>query len=241
MRLSAFQLAVASSVLLHSLAFSVVCAIRTGHGIGVTHASIGADRVLEITTPETVVPDVPATPIKVASTPVVLPAQPAAAVVAKKEAVSPLEELPQEWFELAMPERTEVHSEVNHALQAAAQALPVASVSPASTEVSGGAGESLAVSEGEESSSRVSYLSNPKPPYPRQARLRKEQGIVLLGVSVTVEGVPDEVRVKRSSSYVLLDEAALRAVRQWRFVPARKGEKAVPSQIEGPVRFDIAK
>jgi protein TonB len=90
------------------------------------------------------------------------------------------------------------------------------------------------------SSSIVSCLTNPKPAYPLEARRRKEQGLVVLAVVVNEKGCPADVRVIQGSGFLLLDEAAITAVKQWLFDPARVGTMAVRSQVEVPVRFRIS-
>jgi periplasmic protein TonB len=83
------------------------------------------------------------------------------------------------------------------------------------------------------------YRRNPKPVYPRVARHRRQEGLVLLSVKVSDRGLADRVTLKRSSGFVLLDEAALQAVRNWEFEPARIGPLAVASEIEVPIRFQL--
>lgn len=83
------------------------------------------------------------------------------------------------------------------------------------------------------------YRKNPEPPYPAAARRRRQEGVVLLQVTVAAAGRATRVEVKQSSGFALLDEAAVRAVRQWEFEPARLDSKAVASEIEVPVRFRL--
>lgn len=85
----------------------------------------------------------------------------------------------------------------------------------------------------------AAYLQNPAPVYPSQSRRRREEGQVLLEVFILVDGGVGNVRVKRSSGYPALDEAALDAVRRWRFVPARRGNEAIPYLYELPVGFSL--
>jgi protein TonB len=85
----------------------------------------------------------------------------------------------------------------------------------------------------------VAQLHNPKLQYPREARRRKQQGDVLLSVSVSEQGVPLRVQIKAGSGFALLDNAASEAVRQWRFEPARKGAAAVASEVEVPIQFRL--
>lgn len=83
------------------------------------------------------------------------------------------------------------------------------------------------------------YLKNPPPRYPSDARRRRQQGAVMLSVSVTPSGAPRMVQVARSSGHSLLDEAALEAVRQWQFVPARRGSQTVEGTVLVPIEFRI--
>ena len=83
------------------------------------------------------------------------------------------------------------------------------------------------------------YLRNPAPPYPAISRRMREEGKVLLRVSVMPAGTADSVEIKTSSGSTRLDESALRTVRQWRFIPARRGEIAVQSWVLVPVIFKL--
>lgn len=88
-------------------------------------------------------------------------------------------------------------------------------------------------------SARAAYLRNPKPAYPSLARKRGWQGLVLLGVLVAAKGHALEVLVKKSSGHGILDKAAVKAVRTWRFVPATRGGRAVRARLEVPIRFSL--
>jgi protein TonB len=77
------------------------------------------------------------------------------------------------------------------------------------------------------------------PVVPREARLNRWQGTVVLAVTVSPEGVPAAVVVQRSSGYALLDRAAVEAMWQWRFDPARRGGVAVEERIAIPITFRI--
>lgn len=86
---------------------------------------------------------------------------------------------------------------------------------------------------------RPDYAYNPQPDYPMLLRDQGVGGVVWLRVWVDREGRPGEIRLARGSGYRLLDDAALRAVRQWRFVPARSGEETLASWVEFPIRFTL--
>jgi protein TonB len=83
------------------------------------------------------------------------------------------------------------------------------------------------------------YLRNPKPPYPSLSRRMREEGRVVLRVLVTAEGAAGDVEVRASSGSARLDESALRTVRQWKFIPARRGHAPVQSWVLVPVIFKL--
>ncbi|MBF0367874.1 MAG: energy transducer TonB [Magnetococcales bacterium] len=88
-------------------------------------------------------------------------------------------------------------------------------------------------------SSRAGYLNNPKPLYPKLARRRGMEGQVLLTVEVDERGEPLQVKVKQGSGHAILDRSALKAVKKWRFVPARRGQMAIRASVEIPIRFSL--
>ena len=85
------------------------------------------------------------------------------------------------------------------------------------------------------------YLRNPPPAYPALSRRMGEQGQVMLRVLVTRDGAAKTVELHRSSGFGRLDEAALDAVRHWRFVPARRGAEAIEDWVLVPIVFRLAK
>lgn len=60
-------------------------------------------------------------------------------------------------------------------------------------------------------------LSAPNPVFPMSSRRKRESGTVLLRVIVGEDGRVDQISVQRSSGFPALDEAALVAVRRWRW------------------------
>jgi protein TonB len=83
------------------------------------------------------------------------------------------------------------------------------------------------------------YLHNPSPAYPRASRLAGQQGQVMLKVLVNDQGLAVSVHVQRSSGFARLDDAALDAVRKWRFVPARRGSAAIEDWVLVPIAFRL--
>ncbi len=87
--------------------------------------------------------------------------------------------------------------------------------------------------------SDAAYLNNPRPAYPLAARRRGDQGTVLIRVLVTAEGLAASVGLEKSSGHSALDEAALAAVKTWRFIPARQGAQAIESPYVVPIVFKV--
>jgi len=83
------------------------------------------------------------------------------------------------------------------------------------------------------------YRENPPPEYPPLARRRQWEGTVVLEVLVSAEGRASNLAVHESSGHALLDEAALKAVKAWRFAPGRRGTAAVAMPVLAPVRFGL--
>lgn len=83
------------------------------------------------------------------------------------------------------------------------------------------------------------YLNNPPPVYPPAARRMGEAGRVVLRVFVRADGTPAEIAINKSSGSVRLDQAALEAVRRWRFVPARQGDAPVEAPVLVPISFTL--
>ncbi len=87
--------------------------------------------------------------------------------------------------------------------------------------------------------SDAAYLNNPRPAYPLAARRRGDQGTVLLRVLVTSDGLAASVTLEKTSGHSSLDDAALTAVKTWRFVPARQGGQAVEAPYVVPIVFKV--
>ena len=86
----------------------------------------------------------------------------------------------------------------------------------------------------------VNALHNPKPRYPRSAVRKRQQGVVVLTVKVAADGSVANVAIAESSGHVLLDREARNTVMHWQFEPARYGEVTLQSEIQIPIRFDLA-
>ena len=86
---------------------------------------------------------------------------------------------------------------------------------------------------------RPRYLEAMRPPYPRRAREMGWEGTVVLRVEVKLDGTVGAVSVHRTSGYLTLDEAALIAVKRWRFAPPTDGAFSFSTVVDVPVRFDL--
>jgi protein TonB len=129
-----------------------------------------------------------------------------------------------------------------HPRQPAVAAAEAPQGSPPAAASSAAAAESPAGPVAEAYSAPVfsaAYLNNPPPPYPIVARRRGIVGMVVLRAEVSPEGHCLQARVTKSSGFGPLDEAALEAVKKWRFVPARRGGQAVSAWVEIPVNFKL--
>jgi len=93
--------------------------------------------------------------------------------------------------------------------------------------------------EGETSFIHPRYLNTPKPIYPREAKQRGVQGEVTLRVEVLASGQVGQIEIRRSSGHEILDRSALATVKQWQFVPAKRGKESIPLWVNIPITFRI--
>jgi biopolymer transport protein ExbB len=64
-----------------------------------------------------------------------------------------------------------------------------------------------------------------------------EQGLVMLRVWVSAEGLPKQGQIKKSSGYERLDQAALQALAKWRFAPGKRNGQPEGMWYEVPLNF----
>jgi protein TonB len=86
----------------------------------------------------------------------------------------------------------------------------------------------------------VGYRSNPAPDYPALAQDRGMQGRVILKVHVLASGKADNVTVDKSTGFKILDDAAIKAVLQWTFDPARRGQTPIDGWVTVPLNFKLS-
>jgi TonB family protein len=85
--------------------------------------------------------------------------------------------------------------------------------------------------------SNPQLISRVEPEYPAQALAQHIQGAVSLHVQVGADGRVQEVKVAGGNS--LLAEAAVAAVRQWRFKPYTSNGQPAESEIEVTLKFTL--
>jgi len=83
------------------------------------------------------------------------------------------------------------------------------------------------------------YKENPPLRYPRLAKKRRYQGTVVLNVRVTKSGRAAEITIADSSNHAVLDQAAVTAVKNWRFEPGMRGNHPVDMWVKIPIRFRL--
>ncbi|HWR38738.1 MAG TPA: energy transducer TonB [Patescibacteria group bacterium] len=107
---------------------------------------------------------------------------------------------------------------------------PAAITAPAggsAENINGAGGGPSAGTGGEGGKAKTGIVSPPRlldktePSYPAEARNQGIEGTVGVRIDIGENGRPNDCQVVRSSGHASLDNAALTAVRQWRFAPAR--------------------
>lgn len=78
-----------------------------------------------------------------------------------------------------------------------------------------------------------------EPGYPPAARRAGEEGTVRLRILVDERGAPRDVEVVKGSGFSRLDQAAIDAVRKWRFIAATNGTQAISAWTQVAVTFRL--
>lgn len=85
----------------------------------------------------------------------------------------------------------------------------------------------------------IAVLQRVLPHYPIESVRAGEEGSAVLQVLVDESGRASEVRVARSTGFQRLDDAAVGAVKLWKFAPSMKGPTAVATWGEMELRFEL--
>lgn len=80
---------------------------------------------------------------------------------------------------------------------------------------------------------------NEPPRYPDEERRRGHEGRVVVAVAVDAHGRVQQATLAQPSPYPGLNREALRAVRQWRFQPARRHGVPIAADTEVAVHFRL--
>jgi TonB family protein len=83
------------------------------------------------------------------------------------------------------------------------------------------------------------YGRNRELVYPAMAREQGWQGTTLLKVQVLKNGLVGSLEVLRSSGFSILDQSALKGVKEWKFIPAQKDGQPIEIGVEIPVTFRL--
>jgi periplasmic protein TonB len=87
--------------------------------------------------------------------------------------------------------------------------------------------------------SQLTLLKSVQPTYPMRAVNGKIEGWVDVEFTVAETGKVKDVSVRAASTPGVFDDAAVRAVSQWRYKPVLRDAKPVPVRSEIRVRFSL--
>ncbi len=80
-----------------------------------------------------------------------------------------------------------------------------------------------------EAETAATEIHNPPPAYPPLARRHALEGAVVVEILILADGTCGEAKVVENAGPVAFAEAALEAVRKWKYRPALRGDRAVAS------------
>lgn len=87
----------------------------------------------------------------------------------------------------------------------------------------------------QDSNLAAKMVSGSPPRYPMESRRKREQGTVVLAVTLGTDGCVSSISISQSSGFSRLDDAALSAVRKWRWTPIMKEGR--PVIVKGTVEI----
>jgi protein TonB len=115
----------------------------------------------------------------------------------------------------------------------------VASEPPVAVEPIATAPPAPVVEEVTEPVGRAGYLNNPPPEYPSAAARQNWEGTVVLRVRVLSTGRVETVEIRESSGRRILDDQAVRTVKQWLFTPSKRGATPIDGWATVPIEFKL--
>jgi len=92
---------------------------------------------------------------------------------------------------------------------------------------------------GEQTLQEAIAVSGNEPNYPKQAKTKKQQGMVTVKFTVTMQGKTKNAQIIKSSSHTKLDASVLEFIKKERFMPALKGIEKVTSEQQFSFKFAL--
>ena len=86
----------------------------------------------------------------------------------------------------------------------------------------------------------VSYSHQEQPTYPSMSKRLGEQGVVMLRITISETGMPENIQIETSSGFERLDKAAVEAAKKSRFNPYKRNNKPMRVTVTAPNRFTIS-
>ena len=86
---------------------------------------------------------------------------------------------------------------------------------------------------------KVGSHNNPHPQYPLIARIKGWEGKVIIKADIDNSGNVTSIKILKSSGFEVLDKASLTALREWKFTPAKYGNKFINDTLNIPVNFQL--
>lgn len=114
-------------------------------------------------------------------------------------------------------------------------------VATAESEIAAARAAAAAAAKGPElvAAASLNKIRHVDPRYPQAARSRELAGWVDLEITVRTDGSVDGITVVQSDPAEVFDQAAMDAVRQWRYEPVVRNGKAVAQRTRVRIRFQI--
>lgn len=81
-------------------------------------------------------------------------------------------------------------------------------------------------------------LRKVNPEYPEAAKRANREAVVTVEFTVDVNGRATDIKVVKPKGFGF-DEAAIEAIKKWRFTPAQKDGVSVPKRVRQPIRFNL--
>ncbi len=77
-----------------------------------------------------------------------------------------------------------------------------------------------------------------KPEYPKNAKRAEKEGTVMLFATITTDGVAKDIKALTNLGFGF-EEAAIAALKRFKFIPAKKGDKEIEYDVKIPFEFKL--